>query len=49
MEFANLLVPFFAIVFLGALIWKHRFVQIGALIAAYAGFIYYALTYIPEL
>ena len=49
MEFANLLVPFFAIVFLGALVWKHRFVQIGALIAAYAEFIYYALTYIPEL
>ena len=49
MQLANLLVPLFTIVFLAAIIWKHRFVQIGALVLTYAGFIYYALNFIPEL
>ena len=49
MEVANLLVPFFAISFGAAIIWKHRLVQIGVLVLTYAGFIYYALNFIPEL
>jgi hypothetical protein len=49
MELANLLVPFFTIVFVAAIIWKHRFVQIGALVLSYAAFVFYALNFIPEL
>jgi hypothetical protein len=49
MEVANLLVPLFASFFIVGLIWKHAYVQIGVLAAAYAGFIYYALNFIPEL
>lgn len=49
MELANLLTPLFASFFVVGLIWKHRYVQIAVLVAAYAGFIYYALNFIPEL
>ena len=49
MELANLLTPLFASFFVVGLIWKHRYVQMGVLAAAYAGFIYYALNFIPEL
>jgi hypothetical protein len=49
MELANLLVPFFIIVFIVPIIWKHWLVQIAALVLAYAGFIFYALNFIPEL
>lgn len=36
MELANLLVPVFIIVFVAAIIWKQRLVQIGALFMSYA-------------
>lgn len=49
MQLANLLVPLFTLVFLAAIIWKHRFVQIAALVLSFAGFTYYALNFIPEL
>ena len=49
MELANLLVPFFILVFIAPIVWKHTLVQIAALVLAYAGFIFYALNFIPEL
>jgi len=49
MEIANLLAPLFVIIFLASIIWKHRLVQIAAIVLSYAGFIYYALNFIPEL
>ena len=49
MELANLLVPFFGGLFLCGIIWKHRAVQIAVLVASFAGFIFYALNFIPEL
>lgn len=49
MEAANLLVPLFVVLFVTAMIWKHRLVQIAMLALTYAGFLYYALNFIPEI
>ena len=49
MEPANLLAPFFIGVFVAAIIWKQRPVQIATLLLSYSGFIYYAWNFIPAL
>lgn len=49
MELANLLAPVGVLVFVAAIIWEHRVVQIGALVTTYAAFCYYAWNFIPDL
>jgi len=49
MQMANLLVPFFAVVFVTAMIWPRRGVQVAALVLSYASFACYAWNFIPAL
>src|SRR5262249_23138847 len=46
---ANWIAPISVVTVATAWVWKHRFVQMGALAVIYALFTYYALNFIPAL